>query len=265
MEHREDLSFRWRREGKLAWLFRFVPWLLVLCFVRAKSLQLCPTLWDHVDCSLPGSPVHGILQARILEWIVMPSSRHLPDPGIKPTSLTFPALAGGFFTTSATWERLLVLNTKLKTRTETYEAPKEYADTWEKKLDALSSGHSLKVAGSCVQHHPALIKQGGWPPGSFRYERGLQLPPALQSVSRVLAGPRVPCQGVADSELNRDDSHDLLGRGTPCAHKRERSRAATSLRCHPSRLLRAAKCGPCQHPSRCGSETIDYTDRRGRI
>ena len=34
----------------------------------AKSLQSCPTLYDPMDCSPPGSPVHGILQARVLEW-----------------------------------------------------------------------------------------------------------------------------------------------------------------------------------------------------
>ena len=39
------------------------------------SLQLCPTLGDSMNCSLPGSSVHGILQARILEWVAMPSSR----------------------------------------------------------------------------------------------------------------------------------------------------------------------------------------------
>ena len=43
--------------------------------VRVKSLQLCPTLCDPMDCSLPGSSVHGILQARIVEWVTMPSSR----------------------------------------------------------------------------------------------------------------------------------------------------------------------------------------------
>ena len=37
--------------------------------------QSCPTLCDPMDCSLPGSSVHGILQARILEWVVVPSSR----------------------------------------------------------------------------------------------------------------------------------------------------------------------------------------------
>ena len=49
-----------------------------------------------MDCSLPGSSVHGILQARILEWVAISFSRDLPDPGIEPAS---PALAGGFFTT----------------------------------------------------------------------------------------------------------------------------------------------------------------------
>ena len=43
--------------------------------VRPKLLQLCPTLCDPMDCSLPGSSVHGIIPATILEWVVMPSSR----------------------------------------------------------------------------------------------------------------------------------------------------------------------------------------------
>ena len=37
----------------------------------AKSLQSCPTLCDPMDCSLPGSSVHGIFQARILEWVAI--------------------------------------------------------------------------------------------------------------------------------------------------------------------------------------------------
>ena len=48
--------------------------------------QSCPTLWDPVDCSPPGSSVHGILQARILEWVAISFSRDLPDPGIEPRS-----------------------------------------------------------------------------------------------------------------------------------------------------------------------------------
>ena len=57
-----------------------------------------------MDHSLPGSSVHGILQARTLEWVAMSSSRDLPNSGIEPTSPISPALAGEFFTTSATWE-----------------------------------------------------------------------------------------------------------------------------------------------------------------
>ena len=52
-----------------------------------------------MDGSPPGSSVHGILQARMLEWVAIASSRDLPNPGIKPTSLASPALAGGFFIT----------------------------------------------------------------------------------------------------------------------------------------------------------------------
>ena len=48
--------------------------------VCAKSFQLCPTLCNPMDCSLPGSCIHGILQARILERVAMPSSRRLSWP-----------------------------------------------------------------------------------------------------------------------------------------------------------------------------------------
>ena len=51
------------------------------------SHSIMSTLCDPMDCRLPGSSVHGILQVRILEWIAMPSSRDLPNPGIKPASV----------------------------------------------------------------------------------------------------------------------------------------------------------------------------------
>ena len=49
---------------------------LVLCLVA----QLCPTLCNPMDCSLPGSSVHGILQAGILEWVAIPFSRGSSQP-----------------------------------------------------------------------------------------------------------------------------------------------------------------------------------------
>ena len=72
--------------------------------VHARSLQPCPTLCDPMDCSQPGSSLRGILQARILEWVAMPFSRESSQPRVEPMFLTSPALAGGFVTTSATWE-----------------------------------------------------------------------------------------------------------------------------------------------------------------
>ena len=66
------------------------------CSIAQSFLALC----DSMACSPLGSSVPGILQARILEWVAMPSSPgDLPDPGIEPASLAYPALAGGFFTT----------------------------------------------------------------------------------------------------------------------------------------------------------------------
>ena len=64
--------------------------------MHAKLLQSCPTLCDRMDCSPAGSSFHGILQARILEWTAMPSSR-----GSSWTRhLTYVSCtAGGFFTT----------------------------------------------------------------------------------------------------------------------------------------------------------------------
>ena len=68
----------------------------------AKLLQLCLTLGAPGDCSLPGSPVHRTLQARILEWVAMHRSNWDPSgiPRIKPTSLWSAALAGSFLLAS---------------------------------------------------------------------------------------------------------------------------------------------------------------------
>ena len=55
--------------------------------MHAKSLQSCPTLWDSMDCGLPGSSVHvcGILQARILQLVTIPSSKWtFPIQGSNP-------------------------------------------------------------------------------------------------------------------------------------------------------------------------------------
>ena len=64
-----------------------------------------PSLCGPMDCSPPSSCLYGILQARIIEWVAIPSSRRSSQPiDSNPRSLMTPALAGEFFTTSTAWE-----------------------------------------------------------------------------------------------------------------------------------------------------------------
>ena len=87
-----------------------LPFLYFHACMCAKLLQLCPTLCDPMDCSPPGSSVHGILQARILEWVAMPSSRGSSHPMDRTHAgePACPALAGRFFITSTAWEALFL-------------------------------------------------------------------------------------------------------------------------------------------------------------
>ena len=68
------------------------------------SCKSCLTLCDPVDYSPPVSSVHGVRQARILEWFPCLPPGDPPDPGIELASFKSPALAGRFFTTSNTWK-----------------------------------------------------------------------------------------------------------------------------------------------------------------
>ena len=70
----------------------------------AKSLQSCQTLCDPIDGSPPGSPALGFSRQEHWSGLPFPPPEDLPHSGIKPASLTSPALAGGLFTTSNTWE-----------------------------------------------------------------------------------------------------------------------------------------------------------------
>ena len=77
---------------------------MLSCFSRVR---LCATLWT-VALQAPLSM--GFSRQEYWSELPWPPSGDLPDPRIKSTSLTSPALAGRFFTTSTTWEALLVFN-----------------------------------------------------------------------------------------------------------------------------------------------------------
>ena len=103
----KEHSCKCRRHKKCG----FNPWVGKMPWRRAcnplhaansfSSVHLYATLWAIAH----RAPMFmGILQERILEWVAMPSSEALPNPGIEPVSLTSPALEGGFFSTSTAWE-----------------------------------------------------------------------------------------------------------------------------------------------------------------
>ena len=80
---------------------------LMKIFVRVSMCvcaQSCPTLCGLTDCRSPGSSVHGISQARILEWIAISFSRGSSQPRDQTCVSCVSCIAGGFFTNSAIWE-----------------------------------------------------------------------------------------------------------------------------------------------------------------
>ena len=78
----------------------------------AVGVQSCLTLCKPMDYGPPGSSVHGVFQAEIWSGFPFPTLGDLPDPGIKPTCLASPALAGEFFTSAPPWkpENVITLN-----------------------------------------------------------------------------------------------------------------------------------------------------------
>ena len=84
----------------------------------AQSLQLYLSLCHPMYCSPPGSSVHGILRARILEWVARPSSRGSPPPRDWTYVSCISHIADRFFTYWATWEApqrtyLLLIHTEM--------------------------------------------------------------------------------------------------------------------------------------------------------
>ena len=77
-----------------------------MCFKVAESLQSCLTLCDSIDYSSQAPSCTGFSRQEYWSRLLCPSPGELPKPGVELTSLMSPALAGEFFTTSATWEAL---------------------------------------------------------------------------------------------------------------------------------------------------------------
>ena len=93
------------------------------CYV--KLLQLCLTLCDAMNYSSPDSSVHGILQARILEWVAMPSSRRSFRPRDRTRVSYISCVGKRVFTTSTTWEAKRAEKTQTTAQKEAPRQPQE--------------------------------------------------------------------------------------------------------------------------------------------
>ena len=93
---------------------------MALCYkeVEVFVTQSCPTLWDPMGCSSPGSPVHGVFQARILEWVAISFSRGSSWPR-DWTQVSL--IASGFFLVWATRETLFCK--------QSYKGPRKLTQT----------------------------------------------------------------------------------------------------------------------------------------
>ena len=133
---------------------------------KMKVAQSCPTLCNPMDCSLPGSSVHGILQARILEWVAIPFSRGSSQPR---NWTRVSGIAGGFFTSWATREGLPELVDQ-----ETHVLSWAYGLEWDIHIHTFTDG-KLQGPFSAIGVIPECIWSSVWhwpvsslmsPPGS---------------------------------------------------------------------------------------------------
>ena len=125
----ECLYNRWNKKG------------LPVCYLVAKS---CLTLWDPMDCGLPGSSVHGISQVRILKWVVMSFSRGFSQPRDQ-THIS--CITDTFFTTEPPGKPQLSLES----------APVSHSPP------ALVSPSSHDLASRLLQQHPNGRKSNSHP------------------------------------------------------------------------------------------------------
>ena len=137
-----------------------------LACMCAKLVQSCPTLCDPMECNPPGSSVHGILQARIMDWIAMPSFRGSSPPRDQTQVSMSPALAGRFFTISMTWETPQKLEIHLKLIPKSSNTPIKILILtrpfflWNLKIDyKIGKGMCRKLGfpdSSVVKNPPAM-------------------------------------------------------------------------------------------------------------
>ena len=142
--------------------------------VHAKLLQLCPTLCDAMDCSLPGLSVPGILQTRLLEWVAIHSSRGSSQPR-DGTCVSYVSCFGRWvFTTSTTWESPL---------SKSLAKGWAYSPGWVSSPPSLWTGLSLLVLMASLVGGVSLLSNMHLPPPHRLHPCwGLSVSPVFHSI-----------------------------------------------------------------------------------
>ena len=137
--------------------------------------QSCPALCDTMDCSPPGSSVHGISQARILEWVAILFSQDLPDLGAKPRS---PTLQADSLASESPGKPQIIVTTHKLLRTyqaqvTSWRGPTQLQNNLIALGNTLTCLHSSAWSGPCQTFQPHLLGDLLCPAPQLRYLRVL--------------------------------------------------------------------------------------------
>ena len=128
----------------------------VSCLMPAKLLQSYPPLCDPVDCSPPGSSAHGILQARTLEWVAVPSSRGSSRPsGRSHVS----CIAGGFFTAEPLGKPEVLDDSESTLRTQTTQQFCHKGVSWQRVQAHSGYHHPQNFPGFAILNSDLILPE----------------------------------------------------------------------------------------------------------
>ena len=172
--------------------YHVASWYLKSAWSRSVT-QSRPTLFDHMECSLLGSSVHGILQARIWEWAAISSSR-ASSPPRDQTHVSF--IAGKFFTAESPCDIQSSKYYYLEHFRKDFPSPGINCWADESKRHTESCTTSVRAQVSTVQFSHSVVSNSLWPRGLQHTRPPCPLPiPRAHSNSCPLSGwchPTIP-------------------------------------------------------------------------
>ena len=174
----------------------------------SEVAQSCPTLCDPMDCSLPGSSVHGIFQARVLEWVAISFSRTATQTFVSVSTCTWASLVAQRVKRlpemRETWVQSLGQEDPLEKDKATHSGTLAWKIPWTEKPGRLQSMGSQRATSLSLSFYLHLVKKSS----STDAQLGLlpMLEHAVHSVRRQVYTVDLKIKGIA-SNLNSYQTH----------------------------------------------------------